>query len=152
MPSRIAAIASFVERARSVSSIRSRNFPPFRRANSQLNKAVRAPPMCRNPVGEGAKRVTTGRAPLAAASAAVSLPLAIGPGFLFTFVMAASQVPLIPLDDGPADAAVQKVHWRKRARLSSGADAAEAGLARAGFDRGPWLAVAFASGIGAWFL
>jgi hypothetical protein len=24
-----------------------------------LNKAVRAPPICRNPVGEGAKRVTT---------------------------------------------------------------------------------------------
>ena len=26
-----------------------------------MNKAVRAPPMCRKPVGEGAKRVTTGR-------------------------------------------------------------------------------------------
>jgi hypothetical protein len=36
-----------------------------------LNKAVRAPPMCKKPVGEGAKRVTTvmqafprGRAPV----------------------------------------------------------------------------------------
>src|SRR5215212_5982354 len=40
--------------------MRSRNFPPWRRANSQLNKAVRAPPIWRNPVGDGAKRVTTG--------------------------------------------------------------------------------------------
>lgn len=31
------------------------------------------------------------------------------------------------------------------------ADAAEAFLARSGFDRGPWLAVAFAGGIVAWF-
>ncbi len=37
------------------------------------------------------------------------------------------------------------------ARLSSAAAAAEAFLARAGFDRGPWLAVALASGIAAWF-
>ena len=29
------------------------------RAKSQLNSAVRAPPICRKPVGEGAKRVTT---------------------------------------------------------------------------------------------
>ena len=60
MPSRIASIASLVERALSVSSIRSRNLPPWWRANSQLNSAVRAPPICRKPVGEGAKRVTTG--------------------------------------------------------------------------------------------
>src|SRR6185503_1765483 len=52
-------MASLVERTLSVSSMRSRNLPPWWRANSQLNKAVRAPPMCRNPVGEGAKRVTT---------------------------------------------------------------------------------------------
>ena len=58
-PSRIASIAAWVERALSVSSIRSRNLPPWWRANSQLNSAVRAPPMCRKPVGEGAKRVTT---------------------------------------------------------------------------------------------
>ncbi|MDT8280822.1 MAG: ComEC/Rec2 family competence protein, partial [Erythrobacter sp.] len=32
------------------------------------------------------------------------------------------------------------------------ADAAEAFLARAGFDRAPWLAVIFAGGIGAWFV
>ncbi len=32
------------------------------------------------------------------------------------------------------------------------ADAADAFLARAGFDRGPWLAVSFAAGVGAWFV
>jgi competence protein ComEC len=36
--------------------------------------------------------------------------------------------------------------------MSSPGDAAEAFLARAGFDRGPWLTVAFACGIGIWFL
>ena len=53
-------MAASVERARSVSSMRSRTVPPWRRAYSQLNNAVRAPPMCRYPVGEGAKRVTGG--------------------------------------------------------------------------------------------
>jgi competence protein ComEC len=66
--------------------------------------------------------------------------------------MATRQAPLVPLENGPLDAALQQVPWRKRARLSSIADAAEAALARAGFDRGPWLAVSFAGGIGAWFL
>src|SRR6185503_12147574 len=54
----IASIAACVERSRSVSSIRSNILPPRPRAYSQLNSAVRAPPMCRKPVGEGAKRVT----------------------------------------------------------------------------------------------
>src|SRR3954452_21269757 len=36
--------------------MRSTNVPPSWRAASQLNSAVRAPPMCRAPVGEGAKR------------------------------------------------------------------------------------------------
>src|SRR5262245_36288364 len=54
----IALMAAAVERSRSVSSILSSILPPCRRANSQLNKAVRPPPMCRKPVGEGAKRVT----------------------------------------------------------------------------------------------
>src|SRR3954470_21250411 len=36
--------------------MRSTNTPPDRRANSQLNNAVRAPPTCRYPVGDGAKR------------------------------------------------------------------------------------------------
>ena len=56
----IAVIAASVERSRSVSSMRSSIVPPLWRAKSQLNKAVRAPPMCRKPVGDGAKRVTTG--------------------------------------------------------------------------------------------
>ena len=46
---------------------------------------------------------------------------------------------------------MQQPPWRKPARLSSVADAAESFLARAGFDRGPWLAVALAGGIAAWF-
>src|SRR5206468_3606173 len=45
-----------VERALSVSSMRSRNLPPSRRANSQLNSAVLAPPTCKYPVGDGANR------------------------------------------------------------------------------------------------
>ncbi|HTM96033.1 MAG TPA: ComEC/Rec2 family competence protein, partial [Croceibacterium sp.] len=36
--------------------------------------------------------------------------------------------------------------------MSSIADGAELFLARAGFDRGPWLAIAFGAGIGAWFV
>src|SRR5436190_947952 len=36
--------------------MRSRNLPPTLRANSQLNSADRAAPMCRYPVGDGAKR------------------------------------------------------------------------------------------------
>src|SRR5882762_5843460 len=49
-------VCASVERALSVSSMRSRNFPPSRRAKSQLKSAVRAPPTWRYPVGEGAKR------------------------------------------------------------------------------------------------
>ena len=36
------------------------NVPLFRRAHAQQNRAVRAPPMWRWPVGDGAKRVMTG--------------------------------------------------------------------------------------------
>ena len=50
----------------------------------------------------------------------------------------------------PGDAAVQRP-WRTGAALSSIANVAEDWLERAGFDRAPWLAVAFAGGIGAWF-
>src|SRR5687768_5312002 len=63
----------------------------------------------------------------------------------------ATRQPIVPLGEEPADAALQQPPWRNRARLSSIADAAEAGLARAGFNRGPWLAIAFAAGIAAWF-
>ncbi len=65
--------------------------------------------------------------------------------------MATRQAPLVPLGEEPADAALQQSPWRKRARLSSIADAADSALARAGFDRGPWLAIAFAGGIAMWF-
>ena len=65
----------------------------------------------------------------------------------------ATGVPEVPLGGGPeeANAAAQR-NWRSAARLSSAADRIEAFLAGAGFDRGPWLAVAFAAGIGTWFL
>lgn len=65
----------------------------------------------------------------------------------------ATGVPEVPFGGGAgeADAAAQR-NWRSAARLSSGVERAEAFLAAAGFDRGPWLAVAFAGGIGAWFL
>ena len=59
MPSRIACTASGVERSTSVSSIRRMKMPPWWRANAQENSAVRAPPMWRKPVGDGAKRVRT---------------------------------------------------------------------------------------------
>jgi competence protein ComEC len=51
----------------------------------------------------------------------------------------------------PGGAALQHRHWRTRNRLSSGVDALERFLGTAGFDRAPWLAVAFAGGIAAWF-
>ena len=54
-------VLSGVERARSVSSMRRMNVPSCLRANAQLKRAVRAPPMCKKPVGLGAKRVTTFR-------------------------------------------------------------------------------------------
>ncbi len=40
-------VLASVERSRSVSSMRRTNVPPFLRAHSQLNSAVRAPPTCR---------------------------------------------------------------------------------------------------------
>src|SRR5208337_64403 len=58
-PSRMPLTASSTCRSWSVSSIRSRNWPPKCRASSQLNRAVRTPPMCRKPVGLGANRVRT---------------------------------------------------------------------------------------------
>src|SRR5215472_11017924 len=39
--------------------MRSTYWPPCLRANSQLNSAERTPPMCRKPVGDGAKRSRT---------------------------------------------------------------------------------------------
>ncbi|QYU69784.1 hypothetical protein J4558_06550 [Leptolyngbya sp. 15MV] len=67
--------------------------------------------------------------------------------------MATSTAPQVPIGEGPerADVAVQRT-WRKGARLSSMADRIEGFLAQAGFDRGPWLTIAFAGGIAAWFV
>lgn len=48
-------------------------------------------------------------------------------------------------------AAMQHASWRSLARLSSGLGRIESFLGAAGFDRAPWLAVAFAAGIAAWF-
>lgn len=45
-----------IERTRSVSSIRRIHFPPCFRAKRWLNSAVRSPPRCNAPVGEGANR------------------------------------------------------------------------------------------------
>ncbi|WP_120078648.1 ComEC/Rec2 family competence protein [Aurantiacibacter odishensis] len=65
--------------------------------------------------------------------------------------MASKHPPLVPLGDEPGDVATQQSHWRMPRDLSSIADGAERFLGHSGFDRGPWLAVAFAAGIGAWF-
>lgn len=66
--------------------------------------------------------------------------------------MATRSAPLVPLDGDPSDAAVQQSPWRKLRRLSSLGDVADAWLEQAGFDRAPWLAIAFAAGIAAWFV
>ena len=52
--------------------------------------------------------------------------------------------------DGTLDVAVQRP-WRMRSALSSIAARLDGGVAASGTDRGPWLAVAFGAGIGAWF-
>jgi len=49
-------------------------------------------------------------------------------------------------------AALQQTPWRRLAGLSSGVDRLEHFVANAGFDRGPWLAVAFGAGIAGWFI
>ncbi|WAT18446.1 ComEC/Rec2 family competence protein [Aurantiacibacter sp. MUD11] len=66
--------------------------------------------------------------------------------------MATRQPPLVPMGDEQGDAATQHTPWRKRASLSSVATFAERFLADSGFDRGPWMAVAMAAGIGVWFV
>src|SRR4051794_29194220 len=137
MPSRIASIASLVDRALSVSSIRNRNLPPWWRANSQLNKAVRAPPMCKYPVGEGAKRVTTGRDEL----------LALKPAFLFSHcAMQWTSAPNIGEAPLPQRA---RSYWK--ARFSAAAEEIEKLLEIERAQLPPWFVVGFGTGIGAWF-
>lgn len=58
----------------------------------------------------------------------------------------------MPARSYPIVAAMQHGIWRSRATLSRAADAAEAFLHDAGFDRGPWLAVAYGAGIAGWFV
>lgn len=65
--------------------------------------------------------------------------------------MATRQPPLVPLGEDESDVALQQTPWRSRASLSSIAESAERFLTGAGFDRGPWLTVAMATGIFAWF-
>ena len=80
--SMICATFAGVERSRSVSSMRSTSSPSLWRASSQLKRAVRAPPMCSAPVGDGAKRTLIIGAMLIGAhvSPAGGLPKAIERG------------------------------------------------------------------------
>ncbi|WP_054532096.1 ComEC/Rec2 family competence protein [Erythrobacter sp. SG61-1L] len=66
--------------------------------------------------------------------------------------MADSTPVSVPLKELPQDAAMQQTHWRMERLLSSVGDRIDAFLDASGFDRGPWLAVAFSAGIGAWFV
>ncbi len=63
----------------------------------------------------------------------------------------------VPLSEGPSDQAdavdVAVQHpWRSHWNLSSFAGRIDAFLGHSGFDKGPWLVVAFAGGIAAWFM
>ncbi|MBO6946039.1 hypothetical protein [Altererythrobacter sp.] len=66
--------------------------------------------------------------------------------------MARQHTPVVPTggDAQAGDAAVQR-QWRMTLSVSSVTDAAEQFLSESGFDRGPWLVVAFAAGIASWF-
>ncbi len=67
--------------------------------------------------------------------------------------MGSPTIPEIPIGNGPpvSDAALQRP-WRSRADLSSIGGIFDRFLGNAGFDRGPWLTVFFAAGIGSWFV
>src|SRR5574343_1085099 len=52
--------AAGLQRGASTSSMRSSQRPPWLRAERQLPRAARTEPKCRGPVGDGAKRPTTG--------------------------------------------------------------------------------------------
>ncbi|WP_088310839.1 ComEC/Rec2 family competence protein [Novosphingobium sp. B 225] len=66
--------------------------------------------------------------------------------------MANSAPPPVPMDSTSlSGAALQHGHWRNRRLLASGLARLEHFLEHAGFDRAPWLVVAFAAGIAAWF-
>ncbi len=67
----------------------------------------------------------------------------------------AEQVPALvqpsPPPESIPDAALQQNPWPGRSVLSSAADRCERFLVDQGFGRAPWLTIAFAAGIGAWF-
>lgn len=65
----------------------------------------------------------------------------------------AAEIVFTPQSAGAGDdsAAMHHRPWRRRAALSSIVGTVEQFLARAGFDRAPWLAVSFALGIALWF-
>lgn len=67
--------------------------------------------------------------------------------------MATGSMPEVPMGEGAAeaDAALQRP-WRMQWRLSRVGDGIERFLANAGFDRGPWVAVALIAGIACWFV
>lgn len=65
--------------------------------------------------------------------------------------MVTPRSPLVPMGQEPGDAATQRTPWLSRVSLSSAADRLEQFLGNAGLDRGPWLTVALAGGIFAWF-
>jgi len=54
-------------------------------------------------------------------------------------------------NDPLSSAALQHGQWRRQVRLSRVLAEMERILGTAGFDRAPWLVVAFAAGIAAWF-
>ena len=62
MPSRMTSTAAWVERSRSVSSMRRMKVPPCERAKAHGYSAERMLPRWMKPVGDGAKRVRTGEA------------------------------------------------------------------------------------------
>ncbi|MDE2435644.1 MAG: ComEC/Rec2 family competence protein [Sphingomonadales bacterium] len=67
--------------------------------------------------------------------------------------MASILPPTVPSGDAAPDgAALQHSPWRKRADLSSGLAKVEHFLESAGFDRAPWMVIALATGIAAWFV
>lgn len=70
-------------------------------------------------------------------------------------MMQPAENPAFVSDSGAKEAgraALQHFLCRVAQRLSSGLEHVERFLAQAGFDRAPWLAVAFAAGIGVWFV
>ncbi|HMO69058.1 MAG TPA: metal-binding protein, partial [Novosphingobium sp.] len=81
-----------------------------------------------------------------------ALPLAIEPTFLsYARMGSAGETEAWADPAGPDRAALHHGSWRGFDHLSSTLARVERFLGAAGFDRAPWLAVAFMAGIFAWF-